>query len=102
MAKQLSISALILGAGLLGFFILTPFSKAVLWLVFMIVAYPPALAFTKAGRLPSKDLIEVYRIGVSQIPFIGQAIVALMSHGQGKDRPSVAAETRPGRIDPKD
>jgi len=82
---NIAISLLLLTASLLGFYLLET-QKAILWLVFLIVAYPPALAFMRAGPLPATDLITLYRIGVSQIPFIGKIIQGLLSPKEVKDR----------------
>jgi hypothetical protein len=72
------ISVILLGSAVGGFYWLD-FSKAVLWLLFLIIAYPPALAFTKADPQPSADLLSLYRSGISQIPFVSQIISTLVS-----------------------
>jgi hypothetical protein len=73
MLKKIFVSILVLGFGLSGFWILDPY-KGVLWLIFFVLAYPPALAFTAAGKIPAGDLKEIYKIGVSQIPILGGII----------------------------
>jgi hypothetical protein len=71
------VSIMLLIAAIVGFYLL-PLSNAVLWLLFLIIAYVPALAATVAGRLPARNVVELYRIGVSQVPFVGDIIKALV------------------------
>ena len=70
---KIIISIIILVFALIGFFILD-LSKAALWLIFFIAAYPLALSFTVADKLPSHDLVTMYKAGVAQIPVIGKFI----------------------------
>lgn len=73
------LSILVLGFGLGGFFCLPPY-QATLWFLFVLVAYPVALAFTKGGRAwQAKDLIALYKVGVAQIPFIGGLLSAFFT-----------------------
>jgi len=85
--KKILVSVVILGFVLAGFVLLDPY-KAVLWLLFMIIAYPPALAFAQAGRIPAKSLVEIYKAGISQIPFLGGIISQVLN-------PTKGGETKP-------
>lgn len=62
-------SIIILGFGLIGFVFLQWF-QAVLWLIFFIVAYPLAIAFLGGERLSENNLVEMYKVGMKQIPII--------------------------------
>jgi hypothetical protein len=79
------ISVLLLAAALIGFYLLQ-WPNAVLFLLFLIIAYPPALATTVADEIPSRDIVQMYRIGVSQIPALGGIINALMNRNSGPPR----------------
>jgi hypothetical protein len=87
------VSLLLLGASLLGFVLLDIF-KAALWLLFLIIAYPPALAVTSADPLPSGDVVELYRIGVSKIPVIGKILTPLFSSVK-LDQPQIENAAKP-------
>jgi len=78
------VSVLLLVAALVGFYFLQ-WPNAVLFLLFLIIAYPPALATTVADHIPARTILEMYRIGVSQIPFLGGIISALM--GKNNQQP---------------
>jgi hypothetical protein len=80
--KKAIASLLVFGFGLTGFVILD-YGKGVLWLIFVIAAYPLALAYTKAGPMPAEDLVQIYKIGVSQIPLIGHLAQGFWSRGSG-------------------
>jgi peptidoglycan/LPS O-acetylase OafA/YrhL len=74
---RIVITLIILAFALVGFYILGT-GGGILWLLFFIVAYPPVLAFTASPTIKEEtNLIELYRIGVSQIPFIGQTLSTL-------------------------
>lgn len=101
-------SILVFGFGLAGFIFLD-WPKAVLWLLFVIAAYPVALAFTISGPLPSNDLVQLYKVGLSQLPVIGTIIESVSSshlashqspHSKPGERPSPKARTA-RRPDPK-
>ncbi|NLJ49551.1 MAG: hypothetical protein GX428_08205 [Candidatus Atribacteria bacterium] len=69
---KLACSVIILGIALLGFKYLTLFT-AVLWLLFLIIAYPVALAFTVAKQsFDNRNLVEIYKAGLTQVPIIGK------------------------------
>jgi hypothetical protein len=68
---QIITSIMVLGIGLAGFFFLDAF-KATLWFFFILAAYPPALAVTRSGPWETRDVIQIYKLGISQIPFIGR------------------------------
>jgi hypothetical protein len=67
------LSALLLVCALVGFAILG-WPGSVLWLVFLIVAYPLGLAYAMGEPLAGKDLVQIYRIGAAQIPAIGKLL----------------------------
>jgi len=69
---KIVISIILLGFSLAGFILLT-WASAVLWLFFLIIAYPVALAFTAAKQtMDNRNLVEIYKAGLRQIPFIGR------------------------------
>lgn len=69
-----SISIILLSFALAGFIFL-PVVSAVLWLLFLIIAYPVALAFTTAKQsMDNRNLVEIYKAGIRQIPVIGKII----------------------------
>jgi hypothetical protein len=65
------VSVILLGFALAGF-VWLPFTSATLWLIFLIVAYPVALAFTTANQsMDNHSLTEIYKAGLTQVPLIG-------------------------------
>jgi hypothetical protein len=76
---------------------LLPIFKAVLWLIFFILAYPLALAFTVDGRLPSRDLKEIYIAGIAQIPFLGGIISPFLNPTPPDDAIEIVSQST-GRI----
>jgi len=67
---KIIISIILLGFSLAGFIFL-PWASAVLWLFFLIIAYPVALAFTTAKQsMDNRNLVEIYKAGLKQIPVI--------------------------------
>lgn len=60
----------------LGGFLLLDFWKGVLWLMFLIAAYPLCISYTVAGELPANKLVEMYKLGLAQIPVIGKLFPA--------------------------
>jgi hypothetical protein len=67
----------LLAIGLTGFYLLEPF-PAVLWFLFVLVATPVVLAFVQGSEtIRGMNLLELYRTGVAQIPFIGQLLSRL-------------------------
>jgi hypothetical protein len=64
----------ILTFALMGFF-LTDY-KATLWLLFLIVAYPIVISFTRGNPMRGSDLKEIYDMGIRQIPVVGQIFSA--------------------------
>ncbi len=71
---RLGSAALLLGFALGGFFIL-PLYVAVLWLVFLIVAFPIGLAYMSHSQaLGRDDLLTLYMTGVRQLPVIGRLL----------------------------
>jgi hypothetical protein len=70
MIFKIIIAIILLGSAFAGFMWLPP-TGAVLWLVFLIVAYPVALAFTTAQQsMDNHNLVEIYKAGVNQIPVL--------------------------------
>lgn len=66
------VSIILLGFALAGF-IWLPLTSAILWLIFLIVAYPVALAFTTAKQsMDNRSLTEIYKAGLRQVPVIGK------------------------------
>ena len=63
------VMVVMLGFGLLGFLILDR-PKAILWFLFVLVAYPVANAATQVERWTDRSAIEIYKIGVTSIPGI--------------------------------
>lgn len=84
---KIVVSVILLAAALAGFYFLQ-WPNAVLFLLFLVIAYPPALATTVADEIPSRDIVQMYKIGVSQIPFLGGIISAIMGTNsrQRRDR----------------
>jgi hypothetical protein len=75
--KNLITLIVLLGLGLSGFYLLEPF-PAVLWFLFVLVATPVVLAFVQSsGKFTPKNLIDLYRLGVKQLPFIGDILARL-------------------------
>ncbi len=69
---KIIISIILLGFALAGF-IWLPFTSAILWLIFLVVAYPVALAFTTAKQsMDNQNLVEIYKAGLRQVPVIGK------------------------------
>jgi len=52
--------------------------QAILWFLFLLIAYPPALAVTVVQNISSVEVVELYRIGVSQMPIIGGILQQLI------------------------
>jgi hypothetical protein len=75
-AVRVLLTVLLLICSFAGFKLLDG-GKAVLWLVFLGVAYPPALAASVTERWDAADVIEMYKIGVSQIPLFGSLLEKL-------------------------
>jgi hypothetical protein len=71
------ISVVILAFALSGFLFLQAF-QATLWLIFWVAAYPVALAFNRGDPLRGEQLVEIYKAGLTQIPFIGQFFATSM------------------------
>jgi hypothetical protein len=65
------ISIVILAFALSGFLFLQAF-QATLWLLFWVTAYPVALSFTRGAPLGGEKLVDIYKAGLTQVPFIGQ------------------------------
>jgi hypothetical protein len=85
--ERLGMAALHLTAAMVGFFFLLRISLAgaVLWFLFLLVAYPVTLAFaSRAHRLNHVDLKEIYKVGVEQIPGIGEFLGRILSFGYKK------------------
>ena len=69
---KIVISVILLGFALAGFIWLS-WTSAALWLIFLIVAYPVALAFTTAEQsMDNRNLVEIYKAGLRQVPIIGK------------------------------
>jgi hypothetical protein len=72
MIWKIVIAIFLLGIALAGFIQLPGYS-ATLWLIFLVVAYPVALAFTAAGQsMNNRNLVEIYKAGLTQVPIIGK------------------------------
>lgn len=57
---------------LIGFAILPAFGS-VLWLFFLIIAYPLIIAFTTSEQsMDNVNLVEMYKTGLTQVPFLGE------------------------------
>jgi hypothetical protein len=81
----------LLAFGLAGFYFLESLVKAVLWFVFVLVVAPVILAYVQnAQSIKGKSLLDLYRIGVAQLPFIGDLLAKVFGRTQAKpDAPSV-------------
>jgi hypothetical protein len=67
------ITSIILLSFALAGFIWLSWPRAFLWLIFLIVAYPVALAFTTAKQsMSNKSLTEIYKKGLLQVPVLGK------------------------------
>ena len=72
LAWKIFTSIILLSFALAGF-VRLPWFSAVLWLIFLIVAYPVALAFTTSKQsMSNSNLVEIYKAGLSQVPVIGK------------------------------
>jgi hypothetical protein len=85
------VSVIFLGLALLGFKILGTM-EALFWLILLIVGFPPALAFIIHGGPERKDLLELYRIGTSQIPIIGELIKHIWPSVNQRQQPAQQSE----------
>jgi len=75
---RLGSAVLLLAFALGGFFIL-PLYVAILWLVFLIVAFPIGLAFmSHTHALGKNDLLTLYTTGVQQLPVIGRLLSGVL------------------------
>lgn len=79
---KIVISIILLGFSLTGF-IWLPWTSAFLWLIFLIVAYPVALAYTSAKQsMDNNSLVEIYKAGLRQFPvlmrFLGDKLISLL------------------------
>ncbi len=90
------LTILILGFALSGFLFL-PAYQATLWLLFWIVAYPVALSFTRAKPLQGRNLVEVYKAGLTQIPFIGDLLARIFD---SPSKPSDSSTKSDGNAKP--
>jgi hypothetical protein len=74
MLWKIAISIVLLSFALAGFFWLQWYS-ALLWLIFLVVSYPVALAYTAAEQsLDNRDLVQIYKAGLKQVPIIGKLL----------------------------
>ena len=72
-------SAVLLLAFALAGFLKLPLYLAILWLVFLIVAFPIGLAFmTHSDSLGNNDLLTLYTTGVRQLPVIGRLLSGVL------------------------
>lgn len=70
MVLKIIIAVILLAFGFASFKWLPPIG-AVLWLIFVIVAYPVALAYTTAQQsMDNHNLAEIYKAGIGQIPVL--------------------------------
>ncbi len=72
-----------------GFYIIEDRFKMVVWFLFLLIAYPVILAFTislarGSAVFTDKSLADLYREGLTQVPFIGK----LIGVGDKKPTPS--------------
>lgn len=75
---RLGSAALLLAFALAGFLKL-PLYVAILWLVFLIVAFPIGLAYmSHSDALERNDLLTLYRTGVQQLPVIGRLLGSVL------------------------
>jgi hypothetical protein len=67
---------IVLGFALSGFFLFrTNRTIALIWLLFFIIALPPSFALIfESQKLKGQNLVEMYKIGVAAIPYIGKMI----------------------------
>jgi len=64
----------------LGGFLYLNLVAAVLWFFFLLVAYPILLAFlVRAETLGNRDLITLYKAGLSQVPVIGKILAPTLT-----------------------
>jgi len=85
--ERLLMAALHLIGGLVGFALLLRISElgAVFWFLFLLTAYPITLAFgARANTLGRHDLLQLYKVGVAQIPAIGKFLSQLFPDGVKK------------------
>jgi hypothetical protein len=82
-AMNIVVSAIILAFSLAGFYLLKDNNYlATLWLLFWIISYPVALAFTLPGSaklIASGQLVELYRLGLTQVPIIGNLLNSVLN-----------------------
>jgi hypothetical protein len=69
---KIVISIILLSFALAGF-VWLPLYSAILWLIFLVVAYPVALAYTTAKQsMDNRTLTKIYKAGLTQVPIIGK------------------------------
>ena len=72
--------------GLLGLWLMDGMFRQILWFLFCLVCYPLILAFTHGSEnIRPNQLIQLYQLGVQQIPFIGNLLFSL-SHGDTRGK----------------
>jgi hypothetical protein len=68
---------------LIGFSILPPLGS-VLWLLFLIIAYPLIIAFTTSEQsMDNANLVELYKKGLSEVPVLGKIFGKFFDSKQG-------------------
>ena len=82
MIMNLLLTALVMGLGLAGFKLLNT-TQAILWFLFCLVALPIILSVPKVPQMASPDFITLYKIGASQIPFVGDLLLKQLGMPQG-------------------
>jgi len=72
---RIIVSIVILAFAVAGFYLLH-LGQGFLWLVFLLLGYPLALAITvKPDAISEQTILEMYKFGAQQIPGVGQVIM---------------------------
>lgn len=81
MVMNYVLTLLVLGASFGGFYLFDT-TKAVIWLLFWVWAWPVMLVFTRPDAFPlfgKGEFLKIYQIGVSQIPIVGKLLESLLA-----------------------
>jgi hypothetical protein len=82
-SMRIIVAIVIFAFAVAGFYLLH-FGQACLWLIFLLLGYPLALAITvRPESLSDQTILEMYKFGAQQMPAISQIITKLMEKRSG-------------------
>jgi len=80
---------LVVGLGLAGLWAFSSMSSRILWFLFCVVCYPVVLSFTHGNsRLTDRDLVEIYKRGLRQLPVLERLLTKSASGAGQQDSKS--------------